>query len=1017
MEISKNNYNKLVEITEEYKNNKDYELESRIYNSKFKNKDNKDNLINTISYNRFMNVLNYFIKTEEEGGMGKKYDILYTLRTTNRSTNVRLEIEGIDEIKLYWVKNKLTKDIKYKYVEKSKKEIIDIEDYNLRFCLNREKLINKTDEENDENIKRTNDKTETKMIRYKNTYRIYYDSCRIDMSIVKMGEYRDFKEFDFNMVPIYEIEVEANNKGVEKKKIVEELLEINGTIIMLLQGGNELKKVTEIIESYKDYNKLIEINKSKENNNRNFIQSEFIAANPVSLSKSNLRDTKEGISILNDYAVTIKADGERHLLYINKEGSGYLIDVNLLFKPIKLEETKEYKETIIEGEWVEDDNIYLPYDILYYKGQDIRSNPLEVSSTDKKTGKKSRLNYLKEVINKIKSEDMIILMKDYLFGNGEKIFENIKYLWDNRMEASYNVDGLIFVPVKENYPMKSGAWHSLLKWKPIEYTTIDFLIETVKEEFKDVKVDKIFPYIKFSRIPGIPSKTIRYKKVRLMISKVREEYNKNNKKWLKIIEPGLFSPEGMDEKYSEANIEIDENGIMYSEDPVTKHKDIINDNTIVEFRFEKENDIFYWRPIRVRYDKTEQYKNGAKIFGNYEKTAYDIWKKINNPISEYSITTGEVEEGENNMNDYVNQSIEVYENEEIKEGKKVNKNMNNKGRLEILKFHNLYVKTNLILDNSPGGKQEIKENGEPLLMGALLDLVVGKGSDMLKWVKSNLKKVIGIDSNKMNIDYCINNYKTLGRPKPDANFIWGDIRRLVFPNYETGLNTVQELKLKEYIPNKYSFDIITCFFSIQQYYKDEYSLRGVFQNITDNLKMNGKYVSTMLNGKKVFDKLSKEKEIAGKNEKNEKIIWSINKEYKNKTYDINKPNYKYEIEFYLNNNGNEMRIKENLVNIDYIIKIADEYGLELEMNKSFEEIYKEKENKYKLNDIEKELSFMYNALVFKKIKIASDKVYTKYYTLLKKHEKESEEKKKEQTMNLSMYKKQEDYIQQDYIEE
>ena len=43
----------------------------------------------------------------------------------------------------------------------------------------------------------------------------------------------------------------------------------------------------------------------------------------------------------------------------------------------------------------------------------------------------------------------------------------------------------------------------------------------------------------------------------------------------------------MDEKYTEANIEIDENGIMYSEDPVTKHRDIINDNTIVEFRFDR----------------------------------------------------------------------------------------------------------------------------------------------------------------------------------------------------------------------------------------------------------------------------------------------------------------------------------------------------------------------------------------------------------------------------------------------
>ena len=107
MEISKIDYNKIVKLSEDYKVNKDYELESRVYNSNFKNKKDVENknLINVISYNRFINVLNYFTKTEEEGGMGKKYDILYTLRMVNNSTNIRLEVDGIEDIKYYWLKN------------------------------------------------------------------------------------------------------------------------------------------------------------------------------------------------------------------------------------------------------------------------------------------------------------------------------------------------------------------------------------------------------------------------------------------------------------------------------------------------------------------------------------------------------------------------------------------------------------------------------------------------------------------------------------------------------------------------------------------------------------------------------------------------------------------------------------------------------------------------------------------------------------------------------------------------
>ena len=38
-------------------------------------------------------------------------------------------------------------------------------------------------------------------------------------------------------------------------------------------------------------------------------------------------------------------------------------------------------------------------------------------------------------------------------------------------------------------------------------------------------------------------------------------------------------------------------------------------------------------------------------------------------------------------------------------------------------------------------------------------------------------------------------------------------------------------------------------------------MRGVFQNITDNLKMNGKFVSTILNGREViFEQVENAKE-------------------------------------------------------------------------------------------------------------------------------------------------------------
>ena len=46
-------------------------------------------------------------------------------------------------------------------------------------------------------------------------------------------------------------------------------------------------------------------------------------------------------------------------------------------------------------------------------------------------------------------------------------------------------------------------------------------------------------------------------------------------------------------------------------------KEEIEDNMIVEFKFMKDNEKFWqWVPIRVRYDKTADYKKGGRNYGN-----------------------------------------------------------------------------------------------------------------------------------------------------------------------------------------------------------------------------------------------------------------------------------------------------------------------------------------------------------------------------------------------------------------
>jgi hypothetical protein len=49
----------------------------------------------------------------------------------------------------------------------------------------------------------------------------------------------------------------------------------------------------------------------------------------------------------------------------------------------------------------------------------------------------------------------------------------------------------------------------------------------------------------------------------------------------------------------------------------TENNEIIEDNMIVEFRYDMQADKEWrWVPLRVRYDKTAQLRNGEKNYGN-----------------------------------------------------------------------------------------------------------------------------------------------------------------------------------------------------------------------------------------------------------------------------------------------------------------------------------------------------------------------------------------------------------------
>ena len=56
----------------------------------------------------------------------------------------------------------------------------------------------------------------------------------------------------------------------------------------------------------------------------------------------------------------------------------------------------------------------------------------------------------------------------------------------NDPSYEYETDGLIFTPGNKELPLSNSriTWDSSFKWKPSKFNTIDFLIETKKNETK-----------------------------------------------------------------------------------------------------------------------------------------------------------------------------------------------------------------------------------------------------------------------------------------------------------------------------------------------------------------------------------------------------------------------------------------------------------------------------------------------------------------------------------------------------
>lgn len=953
--------------------------------------------IRRINKNDFDNVIKYllskgFIQSTNNQVLKIRNEYNDPKTGQRRISNLRTEVEGthfIQKICKHKTNSILDKDDniigRTRFVQKKGKvdengnyiRPVDFDEFNFRATLQEEKSLPKTSGLVKQLINDWDDKKKLFRLVTRYSYTKYgFENIRVDMSIVKHSKtnargnmvptYNIQESELFKSTESYEIEIEVEERKYtdlqsSKTQLLENLKKTIKYVLSGLQKTNYPVSYTEMRTVATEYLNII----FKDDIPKRLLNKHFIGPSSISLELKNIQPIDEDSIISNirkPYTVTDKADGDRKLLIVNKDGKIYLIDtnMNIQFTGMKTK-SKEHFNSILDGEHIIHDrnsnylNLYAAFDIYFINKEDQRTKKFVNHLNDSDESLSNfRLNQLDTFIKTLNPEHIIeggnnLIINRKIFEvspNESSIFNACKKIYE-RIDSElyqYETDGLIFTPCDLGVGMTYGdkkpvnykhTWEHSFKWKPPEYNTVDFLITTVKNQSGQDLISNIFEE---GEDMTMGNQIKQYKTLVLRVGFDEKKHGymnpcediiKNNipKQNSEDSEEGYrpmpFHPINpyINKAYL-CNIILKDIGTdkhMFTENGL----ETIEDETIVEFKYIKERDFGWnWVPIRVRYDKTTDYRNGIKNYGNAYHVAQSVWSSIHHPITKDMLITG------NNIPEVVNDD-DVYYN---KYGKSLTKPLRD--------FHNLYVKNKLIQSVSKRGK-------------ILLDLAVGKGGDIPKWIHSKLKFVLGIDVSKDNIENRLDgacarylNYSKRFSQIPRALFINGnsklnirngdalfsdkgkEIVQAIIGKGPKDKDTLGEGVYMNYGIGKEGFDIVSCQFAIHYFFENPEILNNFLQNVSENCKEGGYFIGTSYDGRHIFNALEDKGIGESIQEYNDdKKIWEIKKAYDQENFDNDSSSLGLAIDVYQETINKVFR--EYLVNYDYLTILLQSYGFEL----------------------------------------------------------------------------------------
>jgi SAM-dependent methyltransferase len=943
---------------------------------------------------KYIQLLKFFSKRSEKFGLKliAPDDTLDVSYQPDMETNMRCTISGTSKINTIMKKvsmwknhvvfktlvsmwNKKESGLDLMKKEKKVEELVDIDDLDLRARLSIESKLSK------EEIKNMLDIDEKSMhkikYRYKQRTSLYIvgdtesdEFVRVDLTYTRMANM--FKDINIS-IPNYELEIEYGTKTTSKKESLYIILGEVELLLKIIQQSNFImtKSVAHNVINY--YKNLLSISATEN-------VTALVTRNASTLEIQHVTEF-----LPNRYAVTDKADGERHNLIIF-DNRVYLISTNMDVKDTGIVLSNKhdiYNGSIVDGELIfianKNRHIFLIFDCLFHQSQDVRTivklfdrvkyaddivqncfifpgqkgfkfNTKEPEMKNFNLDEKiaNHHNEIKEMVNNLNHDiehekiHPLIRRKYFIGAMGAKDWEIFAYAqaaWTAftgsvEIKCPYLLDGLIFQPLEQAYV--TNVRDSKLqdyKWKPPEHNSIDFYVEYEKDQ--NGKILSVYDnsYEDFER-----NKPYRICKLHVGNRNKGDEV------------PILFKEEL--ELYL-AYIYLD-NGEVRDLDG-----NIISDKTVVEFYYNDNPDVlekFKWIPMRTRYDKTESVIRFKRKYGNYSTVADKVWRSIANPVlmSDFEDLSKGNQPSKNNY--AYDRKIAMLKKkigyELIIAATKENAYFQQKTNLAkpMRQFSN-WIKDNMIYTFCHPMYQDNRQL-------SVLDIGCGRGADIMKFYFAMVSLLVGIDVDREGlisaVDGAVSRYSKMRTQKPNfpqmhwiqadatAEFDIESQKKALNASHFEGENSFIKFFSKE--PKKRMlFDRINCQFAVHYMLRNEDTWKNFKSNINNYLRNGGYFMCSCFDAEKITKLLGdKEKftqEYTDENGKS-RMLFDILRKYPVVADDVllGPGN---SVDVYISWFSQEGRyLTEYLVDSRYFVKsLKEECNLELVNTDNFENQY------------------------------------------------------------------------------